>query len=127
VARQRWEANAPPNYDIEVVVRGSQPATYAVEVRDGRPEVALRNGQPLLQRRTFSTWSVPGMFSTMSRDVEVVERFEQGNASPSAPRLALRAEFDERFGYPTRYRRIEWGSPVEVSWEVTKFEVISSE
>lgn len=111
-----------PDYDIEVAVAGTQPATYEVRVRDGQAIEAFRNGKPLNQRRTFGTWSVPGMFSTMSRDVEAVERRERGEADPSTPRLTLRAEFDPKYGYPKRYQRIEWGSPVEVTWQVTHFE-----
>ncbi len=122
-ARERWRAVEPPDYDIEIVVRGSQPATYAVQVRNGQAETALRNGKPLNQRRTFGTWSVPGMFSTVERDVEAVQRRDQSEADPNLPRLTLRAEFDPEFSYPACYRRIEWGSPVEVSWEVTRFEV----
>lgn len=122
-ARDRWEATAPQAYDIEIRVSGSQPATYRVEVRGGEAEVALRNGKPLTQRRTFSTWSVPGMFSTISRDIEALERHAAGKADASTPRLILRAEFDPQYSYPAKYRRIEPGSPVEVSWEVTHFRV----
>jgi hypothetical protein len=122
-ARARWQAEAPPNYDIEIVVTGSQPATYEVHVRGGQPELALRNGKPLTQRRTFGTWSVPGMFGTMLRDVQAVERLEQPTPDPHAPRLVLHAEFDPKYSYPARYRRIQLGSTVEVSWRVTRFEI----
>ena len=122
-ARERWEAAAPQDYDIEIRVSGSQPATYRVEVRDGIADVALRNERPLTQRRTFGTWSVPGMFSTISRDIEAIERRAAGKADASTPRLILRAEFDPQYSYPAKYRRIESGSPVEVSWEVTHFRV----
>lgn len=123
-ARERWNAAAPPNYNIEVQVTGSQAATYRVEVRAGVATAASRNGHPLLQHRTFSTWSVPGMFGTMSRDVENVERYAAGKADASTPRLTLRAQFDAHFGFPQRYRRIQWGSDVEVAWNVLKFEVL---
>src|SRR5688572_14129212 len=33
-AHERWQATAPPSYDIEVRVTGSQPAVYRVEVRE---------------------------------------------------------------------------------------------
>jgi hypothetical protein len=122
-ARDRWQANAVPNYDIEVVVTGTQGAKYRVEVRDGEARAAWRNDSPLMTQRTFVTWSVPGMFGTMSRDIEVLELHAAGKAGPTTPRLTLRAEFDPQYGYPVRYRRIEWGSPVQVSWEVTRFEV----
>lgn len=124
-AQARWLENAPPNYNLDVRVSGTQPAVYHVEVRNGEATVATRNGTPLSQRRVFSTWSVDGMFSTMARDVEVVER-----AAAPAPgdqpirRLTLRARFDDQWDFPAVYRRIEWGSPVEVAWEVVRFEVV---
>jgi len=121
-AQERWKANSLPAYDIEVEVTGSQPAIYRVEVRDGTARAAFRNGRPLQQQRTFGTWSVPGMFSTMSRDVENVERHARGQAAANTPHLTLRAAFDPHFGYPAAYRRIEWGSDVEVAWRVVKFE-----
>ncbi|MEX2176040.1 MAG: DUF6174 domain-containing protein [Pirellulaceae bacterium] len=123
-ARQRWKANEPADYDLEVRVTGSQPAVYRVEVRGGQAQAAWRNGQPLKQRRTFGTWSVPGMFGTIGRDVEAIERRAAGRADPRAPELTLRAEFDPRYGYPRRYQRIEWSSPVEVSWEVVEFRLV---
>jgi hypothetical protein len=126
-ARERWNAAAPPNYNIEVQVTGSQPAIYRVEVRDGVATAAFRNGLPLLQHRTFSTWSVPGMFGTMSRDVENVERYAAGHADASTPRLTLRAQFDPRYSFPQRYRRIQWGSDIEVAWNVLKFEVLPNQ
>jgi hypothetical protein len=126
-AREQWEKNELPNYDIEIAVTGTQSATYRVQVREGRAVAAWRNDQPLMQERTFSTWSVRGMFGTISRDIDRVERLAAAKAEPNTPRLTLRGEFDERTGYPQRYRRIEWGSPVEVSWKVTRFEVQSAD
>ena len=127
-ARDKWKASAPPDYDIEIQVAGPQAATYRVEVRDGQPSAASRNGQPLNQRRTFGTWSVPGMFSTMSRDIDVVERRVAGQAKPGEIELILKAEFDPQYSFPRRYQRIEWGSrrgstAVTVTWEVTEFRV----
>lgn len=128
-AHERWKRSAPPNYDIEIRVTGNQPATYRAEVRGGQAQAAWRNGQPLASRRTFGTWSVPGMFSTMSRDVEQLEREAAGKADPRLPGLILRAKFDEKYSYPERYSRIEWGSrkgttAQGVTWEVTEFKVL---
>jgi hypothetical protein len=122
-AHERWKAAAPPSYDIEIHVTGPQASTYRVEVRDGDPQAAWRNGQPLLTRRTFGTWSVPGMFATMSRDVEAIER---AAAAGRAPPLILRAEFDAQYGYPAKYRRIDNGSrkgsdAIAVTWDVIQF------
>ncbi len=124
-AMDKWKQQGPQDYNLEVQVRGNQPATYYVEVRGGDARLALRNGKPLTQRRTFSTWSVPGMFATMSRDVDALERRAAGQADASTPELNLRATFDPRYGYPARYRRLQYQSSVEVEWEVTRFEIVS--
>ncbi len=124
-AHERWKAAAPPSYDIEVRVTGPQAATYRVEVRDGKPQAAFRNGQPLTTRRTFGTWSVPGMFGTMSRDVDAIAN---AAAEHKQMPLILRAEFDAKYAYPARYRRIDNGSrkggdSIAVAWDVTEFRV----
>jgi hypothetical protein len=125
-AHERWKANAVANYDIEVRVTGPQAAEYRVEVREGEPQAAWRNGKPLITRRTLGTWSVPGMFATISRDVEAIER---AAAKGAPPPLILRAEFDSQNGFPARYRRIDNGSrkggdAIAVTWDVTEFRVI---
>jgi len=124
-AQTKWEKSLPRNYNIEVKVQGNQPATYYVEVRDGDAKLALRNGQPLTQRRTFSTWSVPGMFATIARDVDTLELRAAGRADKFTPNLNLRATFDPHYSYPARYRRLQYQSSVEVEWEVTRFEVVA--
>jgi hypothetical protein len=128
-AKDKWQENAPADYDIEVAVTGTRPSTYRVQVRGGEAVAASivdQQGQetPQTQQRTFGTWSVPGMFGTMSKDVEVLDKHAKGKADKFTPRLTLRAEFDPNYGYPAAYRRIQWGSAVEVKWKVTKFEVI---
>jgi hypothetical protein len=124
-AYEHWKAHKIPSYDIEVKVTGPQAATYRVEVRDGEPITARRNGQLLLSQRTFGTWSIPGMFSTISRDVEAIE---QAAAEHKQHPLILRAAFNAEFGYPERYRRIENGSrkggdSIAVTWDVVEFHV----
>lgn len=126
-AMSKWKQEGPQDYNIEIQVRGNQPATYYVEVRGGDARLALRNGKPLTQRRTFSTWSVPGMFATISRDVDALERRAAGQSDASTPDLNLRATFDPRCGYPARYRRLQYQSSVEVEWEVMRFEDVSGE
>ena len=122
-ARQQWAEHAPQDYDVEVVVQGPQPGTYRVSVRGGESIAASRNGKSLMQRRTFGTWSVPGMFGTIGRDLEQIERRRSGDADRLTPDLTLRASFDSVFGYPRHYLRMESGSTQDVSWEVTKFDV----
>lgn len=127
-ARERWAAAAPADYDIVIRVRGPQPATYRVEVRGGQALAAWRNDAPLTSIRTFGTWSVPGMFSTISRDVDVIERLAEGRPVPGAAELILKARFDPKYSFPQHYQRIEWGSrrgsnAVTVTWDVIEFTV----
>ncbi len=122
-ARAKWKANGPANYDIEVAVEGLQKAVYRVQVRDGKAVSATRNGAPLTDPRTIGTWSVPGMFDTIASDVEHSEEPIEINSRESHYVTPL-AAFDEQYGYPARYRRIEWGSDVEASWTVTDFRIV---
>lgn len=122
--RARWSQAAVTDYDLEVVVRGRETATYVVQVRDGAVRLASRNGQPLKQQRTWGTWSVQGMFETIERDLGTVDLQRQGKSEPGAPQLLLRGSFDGEFGFPRRYQRTEvrkFAANQEVSWEVTKF------
>jgi hypothetical protein len=107
-----------------VSVTGRQAATYAVQVRDGLVVRATRDDVPLPQQRTWSTWSVEGMFETIARDLESVEKHATGQADSSTPQVQLRATFDERLGYPQRYLRTEFirfAPNREVSWTVVSF------
>jgi len=125
-AQKRWSVAGPASYDIEVDVSGRQPATYRVQVRSGQVSAAFRNDLPLKQRRTMGTWSVPGMFDTMSRDVSNRELVGSGKASRGTPQLSLRCQFHPEFGYPRIYQRLEhrkFGSNMEVTWRVTRFVV----
>ena len=120
-ARQRWDAQGPDDYNVLATVSGRQPATYRVEVRGGQIRSALRNGHPLRQRRTLGTWSVPGMFGTISSDLDSQRRVADGTANATTPRVRLRAVFDPQLGYPIRYHRMEirsHGGNYEIAWEV---------
>lgn len=112
-AQAKWEAAGPASYEIEIDVRGAQPALYTVTVERGEPVSAARNSTPLKQRRTWETWSVPGMFDTVASDVAALN--ERSN-------LVVRCEFDPEFGFPAKYERIEMGTGQQVRWEVKRFE-----
>jgi hypothetical protein len=124
LAWEQWKRNAPSDYDLEVRVRGRQPAVYRVEVRDGLARQAFRNGAPLKNFRTFETWSAPGMFETVGSDLEHLILVARGQARATTPRLTALVEFDETYGFPRRYLRVERagssGNP-EVHWEVLEF------
>jgi hypothetical protein len=127
-ARRAWDAQGPENYNIEIAVSGRQAAVYRVEVRQRQPLRATRNAAPLNQRRTWTTWSVPGMFGTLQADVDNLRRLAAGEQD--LPALFVRVEFDPHFGFPKRYVRTEgvrMGTNPEVTWEVKSFEVVAAE
>ena len=116
-----WKSKEPLNYNIRVQVFGRQPAVYEAQVRDGVATSARHNGHPLTQLRTLGTWSVPGMFNTIGHDVEAIQK-----STPATPtELTIRGTFDEQWGYPLQYQRIQWGSDHEVHWRVLNFEVLN--
>ena len=117
-AYRTWQATGPRDYEIETEVSGRQPAVYRSVVRDGKPVSLTRNGSPLPQQRTWRTWSVDGMFSTVRNDVRARRR-------QTEPVLQLRCAFDEKFRFPYRYSRVEYGQPTDVSWMVREFVVLS--
>lgn len=129
-AKQLWQAQSPPDYNITIEVAGRQAAVYHVEVRAGEVVVSTRDSLPLKQRRTRGTWSVPGMFNTMQSDVDHAEQHRLGTAADGVPQVHLLALFDPQFGYPQRYHRTElrkFGNNDVVSWEVSQFDVVSGD
>jgi len=96
-AMGRWRSHEQLDYSMRVHVEGRQGADYEVEVRAGIARSAKRNGNALTNERTFGTWAVAGMFQTLRSDLNNQQEFN----------LDLRAEFDERYGYPARYQRRE--------------------
>lgn len=115
-ARAVWSERGPSSYRVRVRVTGRQAAIYEVVVRDGEVAAASRNGQPLKSSRTLGTWSVPGMYTTIQLDLDAIARGQP---------VMIRAEFDERLGYPRRFHRLDTsgttGNP-EVYWEVDRLE-----
>jgi hypothetical protein len=143
-AQRLWRENGPGDYDIEIEVSGRQPAVYRVEVRSGEAAAAFRNGQKLTHRRTWATWTVPGMFGTLASDFRHVALVEAGTADENTPRLSLYGVFHPSYGYPQQYRRIMLSqgreesmahrigqsplpaggdSAMEVSWKVREFTI----
>lgn len=123
-AQTRWRDANIKDYRVEVEVVSRQKERYTVEVRGGEPQQAWRNGQPLKQMRIFDTWSVPGMFATIADDLRLSEPHQQGNTGEIAKQLYLRCTFDDATGAPVRYHRVQWGSHLDIVWQITKLEQI---
>jgi len=121
-ALNRWEANAPDSYDLQLVISGRRPGEVHVEVRDGQVTAMTREGVTPSQRRVWEYWRVEGMFDTLARDLDLAEDPTAGFGAPAGSRAILKAEFDPEYGVPLRYRRVVSGSDLSIEWEVTLFE-----
>lgn len=121
-AEQRWEADGPDSYDMDLELRGARPGDVHVEVRGGQTVAMTRDGQTPSQRRTWSVWSVPGQFETIERELELAADPEHEMQAAAGTRLRLHAEFDPQYGFPRQFHRIVYGGGPEVYWRVTRFE-----
>ena len=120
----RWQANDLASYNIQIDVSGPQSATYLVEVRNHQVVLATRDGFPLKTQRTLGTWSVPGMFDTVEVDLDRRDSAVTEDAGKNPFTLRLSCLFDEEYGFPSRYRRNELGTQMQVHWKVTEFNAL---
>jgi hypothetical protein len=120
-AQKLWELNGPASYDLDLIIRGAQPGSVHLEVRDGEPTAMTRDGVAPPER-TWDTWTVPGQFETLEEEFAIAaDPTHKGQGAPGA-QVWLWADFDSQYGYPSVYHRvITFGGP-EVFWRVTKFE-----
>jgi len=119
-AERLWEEHGPADYDLEVDIAGRQSGRFRVEVRAGKTIHVTRNGVPP-QRRTWDTWTVPGMFDTLHQELDLAAQAGGAFGQPGAEAVE-RAVFDDQLGYPRQYERFVMGTVYEIRWEVTHFE-----
>jgi hypothetical protein len=118
-AQQRWRQNGPKNYDLDVVLSGSQSGQIHVEVRNGEITGMTRNGMTPKQRRTWDYWTVPGQFDTIGQEMEMANDPAHGFPAPPGSKVLQKAQFDTGDGHPVRYHRVVLGTQLEIRWEVT--------
>ena len=119
-ALQRWEAQGPANYELDLTLEGRRAGHIHVEVHRGEVTSMTRDGIEPAQRRTWDYWSVPGQFDTLDRELELAAD-PQAGFHASAGAVVQQAEFDPTYGYPRRYRRFVLGSDQELDWQTTHF------
>jgi hypothetical protein len=120
-AQALWEKNGPANYDMDINITGAQPGVVNIQVRDGKPTAMTRDGVAP-EERTWSAWSVTGMFKTLTEEFAIKDDpTHKGQGEPGAE-VWLRCEFDSEFGYPRIYQRLMTGGGPQIEWHVTKFE-----
>lgn len=118
-ASAKWDANGPASYDMDIELRGARPGVVHVEVRDKEVTAQTRDGR-VPGKWTWDTWSVPGMFDTLSQDLQTAANPEQAIQAEAGTKWRLRCEFDEQNGLPRKYHRLVTNGP-EVFWQVTSF------
>ncbi len=119
-AEQLWQQQGPASYDMDIEIRGARPGGVHIEVRDGEPIGMTRDGRTP-QPRTWSAWSVPGLFELLERELVLAEDPQHEMNVPAGTLLRLRCDFDPRLGFPRRYHRHATGGAPEVFWRVTAF------
>lgn len=119
-AMDLWLKNGPSNYIMDIELKGAQPGAVHVEVLKKEVENETRNGRTP-GRWTWDAWSVPGLFDTLTEDLEIAKDPHQQIDAATGTKWRLRCEFDPKFGYPLQYHRLVTGGP-EVFWRVTEFQ-----
>lgn len=120
LAKKLWNEHGPVDYDMSIELRGVRPGKVEISVRHRVVVAETRDGREPPEH-TWDTWSVPGMFDTLEKDLDIAENPEQAIQAPPGTKWQLFCEFDPELGIPRRYHRLASGGP-EVYWRVTKFE-----
>jgi hypothetical protein len=119
-AEQLWQRNGPVNYDMDLELRGARPGQVHVEVRNSEVTALTRDGRTPPQR-TWNVWSVPGLFETLARELELAGDPEHEMNAVPGTQVRLRCAFDPQYGYPANYHRYVSAGGPEVYWEVKRF------
>jgi hypothetical protein len=120
-AEDRWDRAAVASYEMDIKIGGAQPGQVHIEVRNDEV-IAMTRDNRFPPQRTWDVWSVPGMFETLERELELAQDPVHEMQAAVGTQLRLRCEFDPQLGYPRRYHRyITPGGP-EVFWQVTRFQ-----
>jgi hypothetical protein len=120
-AEDRWDRAAVASYDMDIKIGGAQPGLVHIEVRNGEVSAMTRDGRSP-PARTWIVWTVPGMFETLERELELAQDPVHEMQAAAGTELRLRSEFDPQLGYPRKYHRYVTGGGPEVFWQVTRFQ-----
>lgn len=127
-AYQRWQENQPEAYDYDLQVTGNRPSSLQVKVRRGQVTHLVRDGNANTPPRTWSFWSIEGLFDALERELEMagIDRpnTDSGTQQPTHGAV-LHAQFNSEWGYPEMFRRHVPGQQLDMGWRVTRFEVVT--
>jgi hypothetical protein len=115
-----WTSAGPASYEMDLEILQGRPGTVHIEVRDGEISAMTRDNRTPAQH-TWRYWSVPGLFETLERELEMAEDPVHEVGAAAGTRWQLRCDFDPAYGYPRRFHRYVSGGGPEVYWRVTSF------
>lgn len=127
-AHELWKQCDPKNYQMNVVVTGSQSQTYQVEVRDGvAASVTQGNGLPVKRRASWQYWTIDGLLGVIDHDLRYVDDPARGFGANRGSAVILRARFDAQWGFPAAYERVILSPASQMRWKVTEFTTVDHE
>jgi len=109
-----WTRAGPEDYDLEVVVRGTQEGDHEIEVRGGKVVKMTTGGAPA-SPSAYAYWTVEGMFRFLSEELDYAKRHQDEGET------VLTVAYDKTYGYPARFVRHVMGQSASIEWEVTSF------
>jgi hypothetical protein len=119
-AQKLWDRDGPESYEMDLEILRGRPGTVHIEVRNGEITAMTRDSRTPAQH-TWRYWSVPGLFETLERELEMAEDPVHEVGAAAETNWQLRCEFDPAYGFPRRFHRSVSGGGQEVYWHVTSF------
>ena len=116
-AQATWRAAAPADYDLTLMIAGTEldPGTYAIETRGGEVVSASRDGIALTG--SADAYSIDGLHKLLLQELDLAANPTRSYGAPAGYRAYLFARFDER-GLPVRFRRVVGGTSRYVEWRI---------
>ena len=113
-ARQLWERNGPPDYDMVYAKKGSVSGEFKIQVRNGQAVSVVMDDVPLDRSNNPRLYD----FQTMTAMFDDLERFLELSGKPGSPPVLLRARFDPVDGHIIRYIYSVPGTPQQIQVSV---------
>ncbi|MGH7194533.1 MAG: DUF6174 domain-containing protein, partial [Candidatus Saccharimonadales bacterium] len=121
-AHERWKKRGPEDYQMAVLVTGSQSSNYHVTVRGGAPiEVTQGDELPVKRRATWQYWTIDGLFGVLDHDLRFIDEPTRGFGAAAGSPVILRARFDADWGFPVEYERVILSPASQMRWTVRDF------
>jgi hypothetical protein len=130
-ARQRWQENAPANYDLEYLIRTThagqeEEGQYRVVVRGGQVVLVVDNGDVVNLNPSLALVAGPTVFALSPADAgqygvpALFARIEAALRQDEAAgrRSFSTAQFDPKDGHPFHYVHRVQGTKERVEWNV---------